>query len=278
MLRWGRMENMMSAVEHLAVNITGSGDKAIVFLHGYGCDSGMWRKVAPSFEKDFCVITYDLVGYGKSTAKHYDMDRYATLDGHAEDLIAILEELQLRNVVAVGHSVSAMTIGLAAKRRPDLIGRLAMICPSPSYKNDNSYIGGFEECDLLGLLDILDVNYLGWAREMAPQIMGVSARPELGEELTDSFCQTDPDIAKHFARVTFLGDHRSDVKAITQPTLVLQCQDDALVPPSVWTWLTDNMQNAVLVVLNATGHCPHMSYPKATTEAIAEFVRPHIAT
>ena len=278
MLRRGRMENMMSAVEHFAVNITGSGDKAIVFLHGYGCDSGMWRKVVPSFEKDFRVITYDLVGYGKSAAKHYHMDRYSTLDGHAEDLIAILEELQLRNVVAVGHSVSAMTIGLAAKRRPDLIGRLAMICPSPSYKNDSSYIGGFEECDLLGLLDTLDVNYLGWAREMAPQIMGVSDRPELGEELTDSFCQTDPDIAKHFARVTFLSDHRSDVKAIAQPTLVLQCQDDVLVPPSVWTWLTDNMQNAVLVVLNATGHCPHMSYPKATTEAIAEFVRPHIAT
>jgi len=267
----------MSSVERCAVNITGSGDKAIVFLHGYGCDSGMWREVAPAFEKDFRVVTYDLMGYGKSAATHYDMVRYATLDGHADDLIAILEELQLKDVIAVGHSVSAMTIGLAATRRPDLIGRLVMICPSPSYANDSPYVGGFEQRDLLDLLDVLDVNYLGWAHEMAPQIMGASDRPELGKELADSFCQTDPDIAKHFARVTFLSDHRSDVQAIAQPTLVLQCQDDVLVPPAVRTWLMDNMQNIELVVLDATGHCPHVSYPEATTEALAKFVRQQIA-
>ena len=267
----------MSAVERYAVNVAGSGDAAIVFLHGYGCDSGMWRKVAPPFENNFRVITYDLMGYGKSAAAHYDPVRYATLDGHADDLIAILEELELKDVIAVGHSVSAMTIALVAKRRPDLIGRLVMICPSPSYANDGDYVGGFEQRDLLGLLDILDVNYLGWARDMAPQIMGVSDRPELGDELTESFCQTDPDIAKHFARVTFLHDHRDDVKAVLQPTLVVQCHDDVLVPPSVWTWLMDNMRNAELVVLDATGHCPHMSYPEATKEALAKFVHARIA-
>ncbi len=267
----------MSAVERCAVNITGSGDAAMVFLHGYGCDSSMWRKVAPAFEDDFRVVTYDLLGYGKSATEHYDPLRYATLDGHVDDLIAILEELHLTDVIAVGHSVSAMTIGLAAKRRPDLIGRLVMICPSPSYANNGDYVGGFEKRDLLGLLDILDVNYLGWARDMAPQIMGVPDSPELGEELTESFCQTDPDIAKHFARVTFLCDHRSDVKAITQPTLLLQCRDDVLVPSSVWSWLTDNMQNAELVVLDATGHCPHVSYPEATTEALAEFVHSRVS-
>ncbi len=267
----------MSTVEYCAVNVVGSGDTAIVFLHGYGCDSGMWRKVAPAFEKDFRVITYDLMGYGKSATERYDPVRYASLDGHVDDLIAILEELQLSDVIAVGHSVSAMTIALAAKRRPDLIGRLVMICPSPSYANDGDYVGGFEQRDLHSLLDILDVNYLGWAHDMAPQIMGVSDRPELGEELIESFCQTDPDIAKHFARVTFLCDHRDDVKAITQPTLVLQCRDDVLVPPTVWTWLMDNMLNANLVVLEATGHCPHISYSEATTEALMEFVGPQVA-
>ncbi|WP_339641709.1 alpha/beta hydrolase [Jannaschia helgolandensis] len=269
---------MMTAVEHCAVNITGSGEKTIVFLHGYGCDSGMWCKVAPAFENDFHVITYDLMGYGKSATEHYDPVRYASLDGHVDDLVAILDELRLKDVIAVGHSVSAMTIGLAAKRRPDLIDRLVMICPSPSYANDGDYVGGFEKQDLIGLLDILDVNYLGWARDMAPQIMGVPDRPELGEELTESFCQTDPDIARHFAKVTFLFDHREDVKMITQPTLVLQCRDDALVPPTVWTWLMDNMQNADHVILDATGHCPHVSYPEATTEALVEFVRPRVVS
>lgn len=262
----------MSKLEQCAVKVTGSGETVIVFLHGYGCDSGMWRKMLPAFEAEFRVIAYDLMGYGRSDTAQYDALRYATLDGHAEDLIAILDELQVKNVIAVGHSVSAMTIGLAARRRPDLIARLVMVCPSPSYANDGDYLGGFDKSDLLGLLDILDVNYLGWARDMAPQIMGVPDRPELGAELSDSFCQTDPDIAKHFAKVTFLSDHRADVKAIAQPTLVLQCRDDVLVPPSVWSWLTANMPDAQLVVLEASGHCPHVSYPEATTKAVMAFI------
>lgn len=268
----------MSTVKHCGVKIAGSGDTTIIFLHGYGCDSGMWRKVAPAFENDFRVITYDLMGYGKSAKEHYDPRRYATLDGHVDDLIAILDELKLTDVIAVGHSVSAMTIGLAAKRRPELFERLVMVCPSPSYVNDGDYVGGFEQSDLHGLLDILDVNYLGWARDMAPLIMGAPDRPELGEELTESFCQTDPDIARHFARVTFLYDHRDDVKAITQPTLLLQCRDDVLVPPTVWSWMIDNMLNARLVVLDATGHCPHVSYPEATTNAMMEFIHPRAAS
>lgn len=266
----------MSKVQQCAVNLSGSGERAIVFLHGYGCDSAMWRKVAPAFEKDFRVVTYDLMGYGKSETRHYEPARYASLNAHAEDLIAILEELGLCNVIAVGHSISAMTVGLAAIRRPDLIAQLVMICPSPSYTNDGAYAGGFERGDLLGLLDILDVNYLGWARDMAPQIMGTPERPELSEELTERFCRTDPDIAKHFARVTFLSDHREEIKAINQPTLVVQCNDDVLVPPSVRTWLIDNMANANHVVLEATGHCPHISYPNETIDALLSFVRARV--
>lgn len=262
----------MSALERCAVTVTGSGDKAIIFLHGYGCDRQMWNRVAPAFEDKFQVITYDLMGYGRSNTEHYDRDRYASLEGHADDLIQILQELGLKDVIAVGHSVSAMTVGLAAQIRPDLIDKLVMICPSPSYTNDGDYVGGFDVEDLQGLLDILDGNYLGWANEMAPQIMGVHERPELGIELAESFCQTDPDIAKHFAKVTFLHDHRKEVEKIAQPTLLLQCRDDILVPPSVWLWMTQHMPDASLVVLEAMGHCPHVSYPKETTEAICDFL------
>ena len=262
----------MSAVVRCAVNVAGAGDKAIVFLHGYGCDSDMWSRVAPSFETNFKVITYDLVGYGKTNASDYDRDKYASLDGHVDDLIEIIQELGFTNVIAVGHSVSAMTVGLAAQRRPDLIAKVVMICPSPSYTNDGDYIGGFETGDLQGLLDMLDDNYLGWASEMAPQIMGVPDRPQLGSELAESFCQTDPDIAKHFAKVTFLQDHRKDVVKITQPTLLLQCRDDILVPPSVWLWMKQNMVDTSLVVLEATGHCPHVSFPAQTTSAISNFL------
>ncbi|PLS22628.1 alpha/beta fold hydrolase [Neptunicoccus cionae] len=264
----------MSKIERCAVKVTGTGETALVFLHGYGCDSSMWRKVAPAFESRFKVITYDLMGYGQSAIEHYDRARYSTLDGHAEDLIDILDELDLSDVIAVGHSVSAMTVALAANRRPDLIAKTVMICPSPSYMNDEAYTGGFEESDLLGLLDILEVNYLGWAADMAPAIMGAPDRPGLGDKLTESFCQTDPDIAKHFARVTFLSDHREDVKKIAQPTLVLQCRDDILVPDTVRAWFDANLQRGEQVLLDATGHCPHMSFPEQTIAAISAFLKP----
>lgn len=260
--------------ERHAVSVSGRGDETIVFLHGYGCDSGMWRSVLPAFQDSFRTITYDLMGSGRSTVTDYDPLRYAALDAHADDLIAILEELNVEKVAAVGHSISAMTVGIAARRRPDLISKLIMICPSPSYIDEDGYTGGFTKGDLLDLIDILDSNYLGWAREMAPQIMGTPSQPALGNLLTDSFCRTDPDIARHFAKVTFLQDHRADVKDIAQQTLVLQCRDDILVPPAVGEWMIENMQHAKLTVLDATGHCPHMSAPELTSHAILDFLRP----
>ncbi|QFU10029.1 Sigma factor SigB regulation protein RsbQ [Rhodobacteraceae bacterium THAF1] len=262
----------MRFVERNAVSVSGRGAVPIVFLHGYGCDSGMWRAVLPAFQDDFKAITYDLTGYGRSHTADYDPERYASLEAHADDLIAIIEELDLRDVIAVGHSVSAMTVGLAAKRRPDLISRLVMVCPSPSYVDDGDYVGGFLQEDLHSLLDIVDSNYLGWSRQMAPQFMGAPSQPKLGEELVDSFCRTDPDIARHFAKVTFLHDHRAEVKDIKQPTLILQCHDDVLVPPQVGDWMVANMHDATLTVLEATGHCPHMSAPNRTSDAILTFL------
>lgn len=267
----------MRLSERNSVSVGGHGDRTIVFLHGYGCDSGMWRAILPSFQDSFRTITYDLTGSGSSHAADYDPVRYASLTAHADDLIAILEEQGVRDVIAVGHSISAMTIGLAATRRPDLIARLVMVCPSPSYIDDDGYDGGFARSDLMDLIDVLDSNYLGWARQMAPQIMGVPAKPELGAELTDSFCRTDPDIARHFARVTFLQDHRTDVKEMAQPTLILQCRDDVLVPPQVGDWMVAHMPDASLTLLDVTGHCPHMSAPAMTAEAIKDFLRQPVA-
>ncbi|MBM2575874.1 alpha/beta hydrolase [Jannaschia sp. Os4] len=257
-----------------AVTVDGSGDRAIVFVHGYGCDKTMWRKVAPAFEDAFTVVTYDLMGCGASATSDYDATRYGTLAGHADDLVAVLEGLGLRDVIAVGHSVSAMIVALAANARPDLVERLVMVCPSPSYMDDGDYVGGFARADLEGLLEVLDANYLGWSSDMAPAIMGTPDAPEHGQELVNSFCQADPDIAKHFAEVTFLSDHRADVKAVRQPTLVLQCRDDILVPPPVRDWLSENMPRADMVMLDATGHCPHVSFPQATIAAIRAAVAP----
>ena len=257
-----------------AATVRGTGDRTIVFVHGYGCDQTMWRKVAPAFEDAFRVVTYDLMGCGGSAIGEYDAARYGTLAGHAEDLVALIEAMDLRDVIAVGHSVSAMIVALAANARPDLIARLVMVCPSPCYMDDGDYRGGFSRADLEGLLEVLDGNYLGWSSEMAPAITGTPDAPEHGEALANSFCQADPDIAKHFAEVTFLSDHRADVARVRQPTLVLQCRDDILVPPPVRDWLAATMPRAEVVMLDATGHCPHVSFPEATVQAIRAALEP----
>lgn len=267
----------MRPIERNAATVSGRGNKTIVFLHGYGCDSGVWRAVLPAFQEDYRTVVYDLTGSGRSDLSAYSPTLYASLTAHADDLIAILDDLELRDVIAVGHSISAMTVGLAATRRPDLIERLVMVCPSPSYIDDGDYIGGFTKADLLDLIDVLEANYLGWARQMAPAIMGAPEQPELGHLLTDSFCRTDPDIARHFAKVTFLQDHRATVKDIVQPTLVLQCRNDVLVPPQVGDWMVANMPDAHLNVLDATGHCPHLSAPQVTADAIIAYLRAPVA-
>ena len=257
------------------VRVTGRTDgQPMLFAHGFGCDQNMWRFVAPAFEDEFRVILFDHVGSGGSDLAAYDPDRYSSLAGYAEDVLALCKELQLLDVVFVGHSVSAM-IGIVANlAAPDLFDKLVLIGPSPRYIDDGDYVGGFAEEDIDELLDSLDSNYLGWSSAMAPVIMGNADRPELGVELTASFCRTDPDIARRFARVTFLSDNRDDLARVTTPTLVLQCSDDAIAPVPVGKFVRDSMPNSSLVMLEATGHCPNLSAPEQTIAAIAEFVRP----
>jgi sigma-B regulation protein RsbQ len=244
----------------------------MLFAHGFGCDQHMWRFVAPAFEATHRVILFDHVGAGGSDLTAYDETKYGSLAGYATDVVELCEELSLQDVVFVGHSVSAMIGVLAAEQRPDLFGALVLVGPSPRYINDEGYVGGFEAEDIAELLDALDSNYLGWSASMAPVIMGHADEPQLGAELTASFCRTDPTIARHFARVTFTSDNRDDLGSVQVPTLVLQCADDVIAPASVGRYVHDRIPGSRLVELSATGHCPNLSAPDETTAAIRAFV------
>jgi sigma-B regulation protein RsbQ len=244
----------------------------MLFVHGFGCDQHMWRLVTPDLGRDHRVVTLDLIGAGGSDSAAWDPDRYVSLDAYAEDLLAVIHELDLRDVILVGHSVSAMSGLLATLAEPDRFARLVLIGPSPRYIDDGDYHGGFTEADITELLASLDSNYLGWSAAMAPVIMANPDRPLLGEELTSSFCRMDPELAHQFARVTFLGDYRDALPRVTVPTLVLQCRDDVIAPMQVGHYVADAIPGATLVVLDATGHCPHLSAPDDTVSAIRAFL------
>jgi sigma-B regulation protein RsbQ len=261
------------AIRHNVTLLGRPEGQPMVFAHGFGCDQHMWRYVAPRFEDEFRVVLFDHVGAGNSDLSAYDPQRYASLSGYAEDVVAICTGLELRGVIFVGHSVSAMIGVLAAAAAPELFAKLVLVGPSPCYLNDADYVGGFSVEDINDMLESLESNYLGWSSVMAPVIMGRPDRPQLGQELTESFCRTDPAIARQFARVTFLSDNREDLPAVATPTLVVQCVNDVIAPVSVGEFVRDRMPNASMVLLNATGHCPNLSAPEETTDAIEQFVR-----
>jgi sigma-B regulation protein RsbQ len=244
----------------------------MVFAHGFGCDQNMWRHVWPAFAEDYRVVLFDHVGAGGSDAGAYDSRRYDSLQGYASDVLEICRELDLLDVVFVGHSVSAMIGALAAAEDPGRFAKLVLVGPSPRYIDDEGYIGGFSQEDIEGLLKSMDSNYLGWSGAMGPVIMGNEDRPELGEELTSSFCRADPEIARHFARVTFTSDNRADLARVSTPSLVLQCSDDAIAPTVVGEYVNDNLADSRLVLLEASGHCPNLSAPEATVAAIKAFL------
>lgn len=259
----------------LRSNVTVSGNPAgqpMVFAHGFGCDQNMWRLVAPAFEDRYRVVLFDHIGAGKSDLSAYDRGRHSSLDGYAEDVLEICAALELERVVLVGHSVSAMIGVLAAIREPERFEKLVLIGPSPCYVDEDGYVGGFSRADIDELLESLDSNFLGWSSAMAPVIMGNPDHPELGEELTNSFCATDPEIARQFARVTFLSDNRLDLARVGTPTLVLQCSDDPIAPRPVGEYVHDRLPNSSLTQLNATGHCPNLSAPEETVAAIEAFL------
>jgi sigma-B regulation protein RsbQ len=244
----------------------------VVFAHGFGCDQNMWRFVAPAFEATHRVVLFDHVGAGRSALSAYDPDRYATLAGYADDVVEVLQALDVTDAAFVGHSVSSMIGMLAAIKRPERFARVVMVAPSPRYIDDGEYVGGFSREDIDGLLDVLDSNFLGWSSSMAPVIMGNADRPELGQELANSFCRTDPEIAKHFARITFLSDNREDLPSVKVPTLILQCSQDVIAPESVGRYVQQRIPGSTFVQLRASGHCPHLSDPEETVSAMKAFL------
>jgi len=254
------------------VNILGEGSRTIVFSHGFGCDQHMWGKVAEALAPDYRIILFDHVGAGRSDLAAYDREKYSNLAGYADDVVEIGRELQLHDAVFVGHSVSAMIGALATLKAPDMFSDLVMVGPSPRYIDDGSYIGGFSRAQVDELLDFLADNHLGWSAAMAPAIMGNPDRPELGETLTNSFCNTDPEIARDFARVTFMSDNRDDLPRVKARTLVLQCRQDIIAPECVGEYVHARIPNSQYMLLDATGHCPNLSAPEEVAAAIRAFV------
>ncbi|MBC6605682.1 alpha/beta hydrolase [Hymenobacter sp. BT188] len=264
----------MDVLKRNNVSVSGAGSQTMVFVHGFGCNQRMWRLVAPAFEARYRVVLLDLVGAGQSDLTAYDPARYSSLAAHAEDILEVLRTLNLSDAVFVGHSVSAMIGVLAVIKDPTRFSRLILVAPSPRYLNDEGYNGGFEAADIEELLETMDNNYLGWSAAVTPMIMGHADRPALTEELNNSFCNTDPTIARHFARVTFLSDNRADLPLVRTPTLILQCAHDALAPVAVGGFLHQQIPNSQLVMLDTSGHCPHLSAPEATIKAIEAFLEP----
>ncbi len=254
------------------VKVSGEGTQPMMFAHGFGCDQNMWRYVTPAFEKDYQVILFDYVGSGKSDLSAYDPDKYSSLRGYADDVLDICAALKLENVIFVGHSVSSMIGVVTANLQPRLFKKLILVGPSARYINDQDYIGGFEQADIDELLETMDRNYIGWSNFLAPAIMKNPDRPELAAELVESFCSTDPVIARKFAEVTFLSDNRGDVKKLKVPSLIMQCSDDMVAPLEVGEYLHNNTPGSTMKVLMATGHCPHMSHPEETIEVMKAYL------
>lgn len=263
----------MNPISRNNVQSRGDGHPAFLFAHGFGCDQSMWRHVAGQFADVGRVVVFDHVGAGGSDSSEYVPERYATLQGYAADVIGICEAMSLRDVIFVGHSVSA-TIGvLAAVARPDLFSRLVLICASPRYVNTDTYVGGFDAADIDELLDLMDKNHLDWSQLMAPTVVGID-HPEVQTEWRESVCRTDPTIAKAFARVTFTSDHRADYRRVTTPTLLIDCREDALAPDAVGRYVHEAIAESRRIVLDAEGHCPHMTVPDEVVAAIRTIVVP----
>lgn len=262
----------MECLKRNNVQVIGEGDKTLFFIHGYGCDQNMWRFVTPAFTENYKVVLIDLVGCGKSDDSAYNYDKYNTLQGHVDDVLEICEALKLKNVTLIGHSISGNISMLASIAKPTLVENLILVCPSPRFINDDTYEGGFDLRDIEELIDTVESNYLGWSKAITPMIMGNPEQPALTKELEDSFCSNNPDIAKHFARVTFLCDNRDDLKNVTTRTLVIQSAQDNLASIDVGKYVQANIKGSEITILDTNGHCPHLSNPKETIEVINVFM------
>ena len=264
---------MTDILKRFNVQVKGSGNTAMLFAHGFGCDQNAWRRITDAFSGDHTIVLFDYVGAGRSDLSAYDEKKYSTLEGYASDILDICNELKIKDAIFVGHSVSCMIGILASLQAPSLFKKMIFIGPSPCYINSEGYTGGFEREEIDTLFEIMEDDYILWSSSLAPKIMGEKQGNELKEELTESFCATDPEIAKAFARVTFLSDNRKDLERVPVESLTLQCSEDIIAPLEVGTYFNAHTPGNTMVALKATGHCPHMSAPEETIEAMKAFVK-----
>jgi len=264
---------MIDVLKRNNVKILGQGNQTMIFAHGFGCDQNTWRYVIDSFKDSYKIVLFDYVGAGKSDLDSYDSKKYNSLKGYANDIIEICEVLNIKDAIFVGHSVSSMIGMLAAIEQPSYFSKMIFLGPSARYIHDNDYNGAMNQEDLLALLEVMDSNYLGWSQQMAPAIMGNPDKPSLGEDLTNSFCATNPDIAKDFARVTFLSDNRADLPLLQVQSLTLQCAEDVLAPEHSGQYIYENTPGNTMIQLKATGHCPHLSAPDEIITLIKSFIQ-----
>jgi sigma-B regulation protein RsbQ len=262
----------MSVLKRNNVVVGGNGDTAMMFAHGFGCDQNMWRYIYPAFQNNHKTVLFDHVGAGNSDLSAYSFQKYDKLEGYAEDIVEIANELNVREGIFVGHSVSGIMGIMAAAMAPDIFKMLILVSPSPSYINQDDYTGGFSKAEIDELLESMNNNHLGWSMAMAPVIMGNPDRKELQDELANSFCKTDPDIAKHFARTTFLTDKRDILPQTNVPILILQCSNDLIAPVEVGQYMHQHTPDSKLVIMKATGHCPNLSAPEETILAMNNYL------
>ncbi|HMK02552.1 MAG TPA: alpha/beta hydrolase [Ferruginibacter sp.] len=263
---------MSTVLKRNNVFIKGEGEKVILFAHGFGCDQNAWKYITGAFVPGHNLVLFDYVGAGNSDLSAYDAEKYNSLDGYANDILDICTELKLKDVIFIGHSVSCMIGALAAIKQPGIFKKLVFICPSPCYINQGDYTGGFDQETIDSLLEVMEEDYISWARSLAPAIMSKENDAGLGEELSDSFCSIDPVIAKQFAKVTFLGDNRKDLPLVPVESLTIQCSDDMIAPVAVGQYINEHTPKNTLIILEAFGHCPHMSHPAETIAAIRSYM------
>lgn len=257
-------------VRVLEATHTTDATQTLVFAHGYGCDQTLWAEVAARLPHARRVL-FDWPGAGLSDFCSYDPTRHAALEGYATDLLNLLEELQLEDVVYVGHSVAASIGAIACNMAPARFGLLAMLTPSPCFQNDSvGYEGGFSAEQLQALVQSLSDDHAAWSATLAPVIMGNADRPALASHLEAKFCAMDPTIAKRWAAATFFSDDRAAMQRLQRPVVLLHSTEDALVPAAVRTWFETNMPAALTRILNATGHCPHVSNPGEVATVLDE--------
>lgn len=254
------------------VKISGKGSKVIVFAHGFGCDQNAWKYISNSFIEDYKIVLFDFVGAGESDLSAYDPKKYASLQGYVNDLIEIGETLSINKATFIGHSVGCMIGSLAAIQKPDLFEQLIFIGPSPCYISNGDYKSGFDKETIDSLMEVMEEDYISWSKALAPEIMNKNNGEELSTELTETFCSIDPEIGKQFARVTFLSDNRKDLPLIPAKSLTIQCSDDIIAPLSVGQYIKEHTPGNTLKILEAQGHCPHMSHPEETVQLIKEFL------